>query len=98
MAEVTLTRWDVIDYLDTEEDMALYLDACMEEDSGDGTLIRTALNNIARAKGMGRLAESTGMTRQGLYKALSSKGNPSFATVMRIIKALGVELHVQVAN
>ena len=98
MAEVKLTRWDVVDYLDTEEDMALYLDACMEEDSGDGALIRTALNNIARAKGMGKLAESAGMTRQGLYKALSSEGNPSFATMMKIIKALGVKLHVQVAN
>lgn len=98
MAEVKLTQWDVIDYLDTEEDMALYLDACMEEDSGDGVLIRNALNNIARAKGMGRLAESAGMTRQGLYKALSSGGNPSFATVMKIIKALGVKLHVQVAS
>ena len=98
MAEVKLTRWDVVDYLDTEEDMALYLDACMEEDSGDGALIRTALNNIARAKGMGRLAESAGMTRQGLYNALSSEGNPSFATMMKIIKALGVKLHVQVAN
>ena len=60
--------------------------------------IRTALNNIARAKGMGRLAESAGMTQQGLYKALSSEGNPSFATTMKIIKALGVKLHVQVAN
>ena len=98
MAEVKLTRWDVIDYLDTEEDMASYLDACMEEDNGDGALIRTALNNIARAKGIGRLAESAGMTRQGLYKALSSEGNPSFATMMKIIKALGVKLHVQVAN
>ena len=98
MAEVKLTRWDVIDYLDTEEDMALYLDACMEEDSGDGALIRTALNNIARAKGMGKLAESAGMTRQGLYKALSSEGNPSFTTVIKIIKALGVKLHVQAAN
>lgn len=98
MAEVKLTRWDVIDYLDTGEDMALYLDACMDEDTGDGVLIRTALNNIARAKGMGRLAESAGMTRQGLYKALSSEGNPSFTTVMKIIRALGVKLHVQVAN
>ncbi len=98
MAEVKLTRWDVIDYLDTEKDMALYLDACMEEDSGDGTLIRAALNNIGRAKGMGRLAESAGMTRQGLYKALSSDGNPSFTTVIKIIKVLGVKLHVQAAN
>lgn len=98
MAKVKLTLWDAIDYLDTEEDMALYLDACMEEDTGDGTLILTALNNIARAKGISRLAENAGMTRQGLYKALSSKGNPSFATVVKITKALGVELRVHIAS
>lgn len=54
MAKVTLTRWDATDYLVTEEDMVLYLNACMEEDTGDGTLIHTALINIARAKGIGR--------------------------------------------
>ena len=62
------------------------------------TLILTALNNIARAKGISRLAENAGMTRQGLYKALSSEGNPSFATVVKITKALGVELRVHVAG
>ncbi len=64
MAE-KLTRWDAADYLETEEDMALYLEACMEEDQGDGSLIRAALGDIARAKGMTQLERDTGITRQG---------------------------------
>jgi len=87
------TRWDATDYLKTEEDMALYLDACLDEDSGDGRLIRAALNDIARARGMSRLARDTGLTREGLYRALSVKGNPELSTVLRIIKALGMKLH-----
>ena len=72
MAE-KFSRWDVADYLDTEEDMALYLDACLEDDPGDGSLIRIALGDIARARGMTQLAHDTGLTREGLYKALSTK-------------------------
>lgn len=68
MAE-KFSRWDVVDYLDTDEDMALYLDACIEEDPGDGSLIRSALGDIARARGMTQLAHDTGLTREGLYKA-----------------------------
>lgn len=92
MAE-KFTRWDAADYLKTEEDMALYLDACLDEDTGDGRLIRAALNDIARARGMSRLARDTGLTREGLYRALSEKGNPELSTVLRIIKALGMKLH-----
>ena len=92
MAE-KFTRWDAADYLKTEEDMALYLDACLDEDTGDGRLIRAALNDIARARGMSRLARDTGITREGLYRALSAKGNPELSTVLKIIKALGMKLH-----
>lgn len=92
MAE-KFTRWDPVDYLDSEEDMALYLDACLDEDPGDGTLVRAALNDIARAKGMTQLARDTGLTREGLYRALSASGNPEFATMLKIIKALGMALH-----
>ena len=74
MAE-KFTRWDAVDYLKTEEDMALYLDACLDEDSGDGGLIRAAINDVARARGMSQLARDTGISREGLYKALSSTGN-----------------------
>ena len=92
MAE-KFTRWDPADHLKTEEDMALYLDACVEEDTGDGKLVRAALNDVARARGMSQLARDAGISREGLYKALSASGNPEFATVLKVIKALGLKLH-----
>jgi probable addiction module antidote protein len=97
MAE-KFSRYDTADYLKTEEDMALYLDACIEEDPGDGSLIRTALGSIARAKGMSQLARDTGISREGLYRALSAEGNPEFSTVMKVIRALGVKLHADIAH
>jgi probable addiction module antidote protein len=96
MAE-KFSRWDVADYLESEQDMALYLDACLEEDPGDGSLIRAALGDIARARGMTQLAHDTGLTREGLYKALSAEGNPSFSTIIKVIRALGVKLHAHSA-
>lgn len=90
----TLRKWDVVDHLNTEEDMALYLEACLEED--DPALVAAALGDIARARGMSQLARDTGLSREGLYKALSAGGNPSFATVMKVMKALGFSLHTEV--
>jgi probable addiction module antidote protein len=87
------SRWDSTEILKTEEDMQLYLDACFEEDDGDGKLIAHALGDIARARGMTQLAKATGLTREGLYIALSAKGNPSFATVIKVTRALGLRLH-----
>lgn len=87
------SRWSALDHLKTEEDMQLYLDACFEEDEGDGKLIAHALGDIARARGMTQLAKETGLTREGLYTALSAKGNPSFATVIKVTRALGLRLH-----
>lgn len=92
MAE-KFTRWDAADYLETEKDMALYLDAVIEESQGDPRMITVALGDIARAKGMAQLARDTGLTREGLYKALSADGNPEFSTVMKVIAALGIKLH-----
>ncbi len=92
--EETFTRWDAADHLRSKEDVRLYLEACADEDPGDGSLIRAALNDIARAQNMSRLAREIGMTREGLYKALSETGNPSFATVMRITHALGMQLRI----
>ena len=83
-------------YPQSKEDVRLYLEACAEEDPGDGSLIRAALNDIARAQNMSRLAREIGMTREGLYKALSDNGNPSFTTVMRITRALGMQLRITV--
>lgn len=92
MAE-KFTKWDPVDELKTDEDMALYLDACLAEDPGDGSLIRAALNDISRARGMSKIARDTGISREGLYRALGSGGNPEFATVLKVIKALGLRLH-----
>ena len=92
----TFTRWDATEHLCTKEDVRLYLEACSDEDPGDGSLIRAALNDIARAQNMSLLAREIGMTREGLYKALSERGNPSFATVMQITRALGMQLRITV--
>ncbi len=89
----SFSRWDAADYLQDEQAMADYLDACIEEDPGDGRLILAALGDIARARSMTRLARQTGLTREGLYKALSGEGNPSFATILKVARALGLELH-----
>jgi probable addiction module antidote protein len=91
------TRFDAAEYLKTPEDMAAYLDACLEEDSGDGTLIRAALNDIARAYGMTQIARDTGLGRESLYKALGTNGNPEFTTIMKVVKALGLKLHASAA-
>jgi probable addiction module antidote protein len=92
MAE-QFSRYDAAEYLKTEEDVALYLDACLDEDPGDGSLIRSALGTIARVRGMSQLARDTGISREGLYRALSPEGNPEFSTVLKVIKALRIRLH-----
>lgn len=89
------SRYDAADYLETEEDIRLYLEACQEE--GDPALVAAALGDIARARNMTQLAEEAGMTRAGLYKALSAEGNPSFATVSKVAKALGLKITVHPA-
>ncbi len=88
------TKWDVTEHLRTREDARLYLEACADEDPGDGSLVRAALNDIARAGNMSQLARDVGMSREGLYKALSEDGNPSFATVTRIARALGLQVRI----
>ena len=92
MAE-SFSRWDATDYLKTDEDMALYFELCTADDPGDGSLIRSALRAISRARGMTRLARDTGISRDGLYTALSPEGNPSFATILKVTRALGLTLH-----
>lgn len=91
----TYAPYDSADYLKTEEDMVGYLEACMEEAGDDAKLIAYALGTIARAKGMTQLAEQTGLTREGLYKALNKDGNPSFDTVLKVMRALGLKFTVQ---
>ena len=90
----TKTRpYDAASYLRTEEDCVLYLQAAIDEAVGDPSLIVAALGDIARARGMMQLARETGVSREGLYKALSPEGNPSFATIAKVIEALGLRLH-----
>jgi probable addiction module antidote protein len=88
-----LTKWDVVGHLKTDEEMALYLEAAMEQVGDDTAFIARVLGDIARAKGMTQLARDTGIGRESLYKALSGQGNPSFATILKVIHALGVRLH-----
>jgi probable addiction module antidote protein len=92
------TRFDPVDHLGSVEDTAMSLDACLDEDPGDGSVVRAALGDIARARGMTQLARETGISREGLYKALSPAGNPEFSTVLKLIKALRIKLHAQPQN
>jgi probable addiction module antidote protein len=98
MSKVTLRKWDSAEHLKTEEDMAQYLEACLEEAGDDAAFIAKALGNIARSRGMSQLAEDTGLGRESLYKALSGEGNPSFATILKVINALGLKLHAEAGN
>jgi probable addiction module antidote protein len=89
--------YDVADYLKSEKDMALYLEACFEEAGDDATTIAAALGDIARAKGMSDIAAATGLTREGLYRTLSKDGNPSFSAVLKVMKAMGLKLRPEAA-
>ena len=89
--------YDVSEQLRTPEEMAAYLDAWLEEAPEDATGIARALGDIARAKGMTQVARDAGLSRESLYKALGENGNPTFATVLKVARALGVRFHAQVA-
>jgi probable addiction module antidote protein len=96
MPKTPTLPWDAAQHLETEEDMAAYLEAALEE--GDPALVAAALGDIARAKGMTQLARETGLGRESLYKALSPTGNPEFATIMKVVSALGLKLHATPAS
>jgi probable addiction module antidote protein len=98
MSELKLKKWDSAEHLKTDADMADYLEACMEEAGDDPAFIAKALGTIARAKGMTQLAKETGLGRESLYKALSGEGNPSFATILKVVNALGIRLHASRAG
>jgi probable addiction module antidote protein len=84
--------WDSAAYLKTDEDIAHYLEAVFED--GDPSLVAAALGDVARAKGMAQIAKAAGLGRESLYKALSPEGNPEFATVLKVMRALGLKLKV----
>lgn len=98
MKKIKLSKWDSAEYLKTDEDMVLYLEACLDEAGDDAAFIAKALGTIARAKGMTQLANETGLGRESLYKALSGEGNPSFATILKVMSALGIKLHAAKAQ
>lgn len=85
--------YDVAEHLRTQEEMALYLDACIEESDGDAAFVAKALGDIARAQGMAQVAKSTGLSRESLYKSLSGERDPNFSTILKVTKALGLKLH-----
>lgn len=88
----TKTRpWDAADFLESEEEIVAYLEAAFED--GDPQLIAAALGDIARTRGMTKVASKSGLGRESLYKALSPEGNPGFATVLKVVQALGLRLH-----
>ncbi len=91
MAKTKTKPYDPTEYLETTKDMAAYLEAALED--GDPRVIVHALGNIARARGMSQIARDTGLGRESLYKALSPEGNPEFATVLKVVQALGIKLH-----
>ena len=105
MAKTTVTKpiktkataYDVAEHLRTPQEMAAYLDAWLEEAPDDAAGIARALGDIARARGMTQVAKDAGLSRESLYRALSADGNPSFATVLKVARALGVKLHAEAA-
>lgn len=92
MTKEKLIPFDVQNFLEDEKDCRLYLQACFMEDSGDGKLIKKALGDVARARGISQLAKKAGMTRAGLYKALSDEGDPKLSTFLHILKALDINI------
>ena len=98
MAKTITTQYDVAEHLRTPEEMAAYLEACIEEAHGDASFIAKALGDIARAKGMSQVARDAGLSRESLYKALSGERSPNFDTILKVISALGIKLHAEAVH
>jgi probable addiction module antidote protein len=98
MKKTITTRYDVAEHLRTQEEMAAYLEACLEEAEGDAAFIAKALGDIARAKGMTQVARDAGLSRESLYKALSGDRSPGFDTILKVVGALGLQLHAVAAQ
>jgi len=98
MRKTKTTRYDVAEHLRTPEEMAAYLEACLDEGEGDAAFIAKALGDIARARGMTQVARDTGLSRESLYKALSGERSPDFDTILKVVNALGLRLHAEAAE
>lgn len=93
MSKTTTSRYDIAEHLRTPEEMAAYLEACLEEARGDASFVAKALGDIARAKGMTQVARDAGLSRESLYKSLSGERAPGFDTILKVVQALGMQLH-----
>lgn len=98
MSKATTTRYDVAEHLRTPEEMAAFVEACLEQAEGDAAFIAKALGDIARAKGMARVAKEAGLSRESLYKALSGERSPDFETILKVVGALELKLHAEAAS
>jgi len=98
MKKTKTSRYDIAEHLRTPEEMAAYLEACIEEADGDAAFIAKALGDIARAKGMTQVARDAGLSRESLYKALSGERTPTFDTILKVVHALGLKLHAEAAG
>ncbi|AJF06281.1 addiction module antidote protein [Geoalkalibacter subterraneus] len=98
MKKTVTSRYDVAEHLRTPEEMAAYLEACLEEANGDAAFIAKALGDIARAKGMSQVARDAGVSRESLYKALSGERTPGFDTILKVMAALGLKLHAEAVH
>lgn len=97
MSKTVTTPYDVAEHLRTPAEMAAYLEACLEEADGDATFIAKALGDIARAQGLGEVANAARLDRERLVAALSGEASPDFGTILKVVSALGLELHAAVA-
>ena len=98
MQKTRTTRYDVAEHLRTPEEMAGYLEACLEEAGADAAFVAKALGDIARAKGMTEVARDAGLSRESLYKALSGERSPDFETILKVVRALGLQLHAEASH
>jgi probable addiction module antidote protein len=98
LAKTVTTKYDVSEHLRTPEEMAVYLEMCIEEANGDTAFITKALGNTARAKGMTQVARDAGLSRESLYKTLSGERSPEFDNILKVISALGLKLHAEAAH
>src|SRR5260363_300898 len=95
MAKTKTTHYDIAEHLRTGEEMALYIEAALEESDSDPTFIAKAFGVIARARGMTQVAKDAGLSRESLYKALSGERSPALSTIMKVSKALGLRWNIQ---
>lgn len=93
MSKTRTSEFDVAEHLRTDEEIEAYLEACFEDPESDAAFIAKALGDIARAKGMSRVAQDAGLSRESLYKALSGERSPEFETILKVTRALGIQLH-----